>query len=132
MAFANPTPAAEKKAEPVYQLTSHVLDINAGVPAAGVKIELKKLQANGSWKLLAIKRTNENGRIRDFLPKTVGNANANDGTYKLVFYTADYYGKRKVSTFYPYVEVVFNLKGDSHYHVPITLSPFGYSTYRGS
>lgn len=118
--------------KPVYQLTSHVLDINSGIPAASVKIELKKRQENGSWKLLAIARTNENGRIHGFLPKTEGNDDANDGTYKLVFHTADYYGKLNVPTFYPYVEVAFNIKGGKHYHVPITLSPFGYSTYRGS
>lgn len=118
--------------KPVYQLTSHVLDINSGIPAANVKIELKKWQAGGSWKLLDTKYTNDNGRIPDFLPKTDGNDNANDGTYKLVFHTADYYGKLNVPTFYPYVEVAFNIKGGKHYHVPITLSPFGYSTYRGS
>lgn len=115
-----------------YQLTSHVLDINSGIPAANVKIELKKWQADGSWKLLDTKYTNDNGRIPNFLPKTNGNDNANDGTYKLVFHTADYYGKLNVPTFYPYVEVAFNIKGGKHYHVPITLSPFGYSTYRGS
>lgn len=138
VACAAPVPAANKsnmliqKTEPVYQLTSHVLDINSGIPAANVKIELKKLQANGSWQHLDTKYTNENGRIRDLLRKVEGNDNANDGTYKLVFHTSDYYGKLNVPTFYPYVEVTFNIKGGKHYHVPITLSPFGYSTYRGS
>lgn len=118
--------------EPVYQLTSHVLDINSGIPAANVKLELMKLQEDGTWKLLDTKHTNDNGRVRDFLPKTDGDENANDGTYKLIFRTAEYYGNLKLPTFYPFVEVNFVIKGGKHYHVPITLSPFGYSTYRGS
>lgn len=123
---------SQNTSQPVYQLTSHVLDINSGIPAANVKIALHKQQANGTWQHLDTKYTNDNGRIRDFLPKTEGNESANDGIYKLVFHTADYYGNLNVPTFYPYVEVSFIIKGGKHYHVPITLSPFGYSTYRGS
>lgn len=115
-----------------YQLTSHVLDINSGVPAANVTVQLMKMQADGSWKLLDTKQTNDNGRIRDFLPKVENNEFANDGTYKLVFRTAEYYAKLNIPTFYPFIEVNFIIKGGKHYHVPITLSPFGYSTYRGS
>ncbi|MDX5481710.1 MAG: hydroxyisourate hydrolase [Hymenobacteraceae bacterium] len=74
--------------------------------------------------------TDKNGRVGDYLPQ--GADASNKGIYKLVFLTSDYFSDRKVETFYPYIEVVFEISGNSHYHVPITLSPFGYSTYRGS
>lgn len=114
-----------------YLLTSHVLDTNAGTPAAGVKVELLKLQADSSWKKIDTKVTNDNGRIRDFLPST--DSNAGEGIYKLIFHTKQYYQSRNIPSIYPFVEVNFELKNDGrHYHIPITLAPHGYSTYRGS
>lgn len=114
-----------------YLLTSHVLDTNAGTPAAGVKVELLKLQDDNTWLKLDTKFTNDNGRIRDFLPST--DSNSGEGIYKLVFHTKQYYQGRNVPSIYPFIEVNFELKNDGrHYHIPITLAPHGYSTYRGS
>jgi 5-hydroxyisourate hydrolase len=70
----------------------------------------------------------ENGRINDFLLAS----EENKGIYRFTFYVADYYKKLNKETFYPFIEVVFKLEDAVHYHVPITLSAFGYSTYRGS
>lgn len=114
-----------------YLLTSHVLDTNAGTPAAGVKVQLLKLKEDNTWQELDTKTTNDNGRIRDFLPST--DSNSGEGVYKLIFHTKEYYQKKSIDTIYPYVEVNFELKQDGrHYHIPITLSPYSYSTYRGS
>lgn len=115
-----------------YQLSTHILDINSGQPASNVKVELYSLNKNQQWIKISEKFTEKNGRISDLLPyeKT---ENRPFGIYKLKFYTKDYYMSRKVDSFYPFVEVSFELlKDQKHYHVPITLSPFGYSTYRGS
>ncbi|EOD9231258.1 hydroxyisourate hydrolase [Campylobacter coli] len=115
-----------------YQLSTHILDINSGQPASNVKVELYNLDQNRQWVKISEKFTKKNGRIVDFLPyeKT---ENRSFGVYKLKFYTKDYYISHKVDSFYPFVEVSFELlKDQKHYHIPITLSPFGYSTYRGS
>ncbi|ELP2489331.1 hydroxyisourate hydrolase [Campylobacter coli] len=115
-----------------YQLSTHILDINSGQPASNVKVELYNLDQNRQWVKISEKFTKKNGRIADFLPyeKT---ENRSFGVYKLKFYTKDYYISHKVDSFYPFVEVSFELlKDQKHYHIPITLFPFGYSTYRGS
>ncbi len=115
-----------------YQLSTHILDINSGQPASNVKVELYNLDQNRQWVKISEKFTKKNGRIADFLPyeKT---ENRSFGVYKLKFYTKDYYISHKVDSFYPFVEVSFELlKDQKHYHIPITLSPFGCSTYRGS
>jgi len=83
------------------------------------------------WVSLGKKQTDKNGRIVDFLPYSK-NLKSNYGKYKLIFLTEDYFKNKKVESFYPFIEVVFQINDDKHYHVPITLSPFGYSTYRGS
>ncbi|MGM8885488.1 hydroxyisourate hydrolase [Psychrobacter sp. 1U2] len=113
-----------------YQLSSHILDIGSGEPAPNVNVKLMKQQTSGSWQLLDTKKTNEGGRINDFLPNEV-DVN-HDGTYKLIFETTPYFNKMGKKSFFPYIEVNFNIEGDNHYHVPITLSQYGYSTYRGS
>lgn len=116
--------------EKSYQLSSHILDINSGRPAAGVTIVLSKMNANKSWEVIDRRTTDSNGRVKDFLEQKDGKTNK--GTYKLTFLTAPYFEVRKQESFYPFIDVVFTIKDDNHYHVPITLSPFGYSTYRGS
>ncbi|EPZ9009468.1 hydroxyisourate hydrolase [Campylobacter coli] len=115
-----------------YQLSTHILDINSGQPASNVKVELYNLDQNRQWVKISEKFTKKNGRIADFLPYEKIE-NRSFGVYKLKFYTKDYYISHKVDSFYPFVEVSFELlKDQKHYHIPITLSPFGYSTYRGS
>ncbi|EAK6786285.1 hydroxyisourate hydrolase, partial [Campylobacter coli] len=103
-----------------YQLSTHILDINSGQPASNVKVELYNLDQNRQWVKISEKFTKKNGRIADFLPyeKT---ENRSFGVYKLKFYTKDYYISHKVDSFYPFVEVSFELlKDQKHYHIPIT------------
>lgn len=112
-----------------WQLSIHILDIGKGLPATGVTVELEKLnEQDNTWSFIDKKITDINGRIADFLKKDKNN----EGVYKLIFRVADYFKRNHTDTFYPFIEVVFRIKGDNHFHVPITLSPFGYSTYRGS
>ncbi|WP_455000965.1 hydroxyisourate hydrolase [Capnocytophaga leadbetteri] len=118
------------QAQEKYQLSSHILDISQGKPAPNVKIALSKQDENQNWVLIDEKYTDNNGRIKDFL-KEESNKN-NNGVYKLTFYTTPYFEKLKQKTFYPFIEVVFEIKDNQHYHIPITLSPYGYSTYRGN
>ena len=113
-----------------YQLSSHILDISKGMPATGVPIKLEKLnEQNKTWAFVDEKITDVNGRVPDFLNMDKKNL----GIYKLTFLTGDYFKKNNIESFYPFIEVVFQIKdSSSHYHVPITLSAFGYSTYRGN
>ena len=112
-----------------FQLSSHILDISKGLPAAGVKIKLEKYNdQTKTWSFVDEKNTDANGRIGDFLRSEKNNL----GTYKLTFYTSDYFKKNNTESFYPFIEVAFIIKDKNHYHVPITLSAYGYSTYRGN
>lgn len=111
-----------------FQLSSHILDVSKGMPAGEVKIKLEKYNAAaGTWHYITEKITDKNGRVPDFLP-----GNDNRGIYKLTYFTSDYFKKNKAETFYPFIEVVFEITDSTHYHVPITLSAYGYSTYRGN
>lgn len=115
--------------KPIYRLSSHILDVSTGLPAPDVKVKLELLdQQKGSWGFVDEKVTDKNGRIKDFLAEN----NSKTGTYKLTFFVSDYFKRTKTDSFYPFIEVVFALKDDKHYHVPITLSPYGYATYRGN
>ena len=123
------TTAFGQKTEKTYQLSSHILDVSKGMPAPGVAIKLEKYnEANKTWTFVEEKVTDKNGRVPDFL----SNDKSNLGIYKLTYMTSDYFKKMKEESFYPWVEVVFQLKDSEHYHVPITLSAYGYSTYRGN
>jgi len=111
------------------QITTHVLDTSLGQPATGVSISLLK-NDDGQWQKLGEGKTNTDGRVGDLLSnETILEA----GRYKVIFVFEDYFKQQAVKAFYPYAEVVFDItnKGD-HYHIPLLLSPFGYSTYRGS
>lgn len=114
----------------VYQLSSHILDINTGKPAPGVKIVLSKLVGENKWNVVEERVTDDNGRVKDFLEKRQNVDNR--GVYKLTYCIEPYFRQQSQDTFYPFIDVVFEIKDESHYHVPITLSPYGYSTYRGS
>lgn len=112
-----------------FQLSTHILDITEGTPAGNVLVKLEQLNDNSQeWTFVSEKRTNQNGRIDDFLPIK----GDNEGIYRFTFYTAPYFKQRDKESFYPFVEVVFRLEGVKHFHVPITLSAYGYSTYRGN
>ncbi len=111
------------------QITSHVLDTSAGRPASGILISLQQ-QSGNDWIMLGSVETNDDGRVSDF---TGSQDVLPGGIYKLTFYLDDYFRQSGTSSFYPYAEVVFEIEGDGqHYHVPLLLNPYGYSTYRGS
>ncbi len=107
-------------------VTTHVLDAGAGVPAAGVGVRLDRL--GDTAELVAEGVTDGDGRVGD-----LGPAALEPGTYRLTFATGEWFAAADRATFYPYVVVVFALDGTRpHHHVPLLLSPFAYSTYRGS
>ena len=110
------------------QVTTHVLDTAAGKPGRNISVRLMH-KANDAWDTIAQGITDNDGRIADLLPpgKTLV-----AGTYKMIFETGHYYSEKNIKTFYPRVEILFTFSDDSHYHVPLLISPFGYSTYRGS
>ncbi len=109
-------------------ITTHVLDTSKGKPASGIKIVLFKNE-DEEWKTIAGGITNDDGRISDLLEKNVF---PGAGIYKLKFDTKEYFENNSIETFYPFVEIVFEIKDKEHYHVPLLVNPFGYSTYRGS
>jgi 5-hydroxyisourate hydrolase len=103
-------------------LSTHILDTSRGRPAAGVHIRLE-IQRDGEWKSLIDGRTNADGRVAGWQAEQAG-------VYRLIFATGEYLGP---DAFYPEVIVQFQIaEPGEHYHVPLLLSPFGYSTYRGS
>ena len=85
--------------------------------------------SNDEWKELALGITNPDGRLPNLLPD---GKPLPLGIYKLRFETKDYFDQQGIGTFYPYVEIIFDIQSAEHYHVPLLLNPFGYSTYRGS
>ena len=112
-----------------YQLSSHILDISSGTAAIGVQVVLEKYdETTKIWSYVDEKITDKNGRITDFL----NYKETKKGIYKLRFLVADYFKSKKTDSFYPFIEVVFQIKDANHYHVPITLSSYGYATYRGN
>lgn len=106
------------------QLTTHILDTTKGIPASNIPVRLFRLQ-DKEWLLFANGITNEDGRIPELLDEQFLLPH---GLYKLRFETQQYFDR----SFYPFVEIAFYVDSDTHYHVPLLLSPFGYSTYRGS
>ena len=110
-------------------ISTHVLNTASGKPAAGVAVVLQ-YQAEKNWEDLGRGLTDLQGRAADlYLSKKPFQA----GTYRLVYETGVYFKGLGTKTFFPQVEIIFEVeKTDEHYHVPLLLSPFGYSTYRGS
>jgi 5-hydroxyisourate hydrolase len=111
-------------------ITTHVLDLSKGKPAAGLAVRLDVRDKLGDWTELARAVTNPDGRIEGLLD---AGAVAAAGVYRLSFETEAYFKASGGSGFYPAVSIEFHLADPSqHYHVPLLLSPYGYSTYRGS
>lgn len=105
-------------------ITAHVLDAVAGVPASGVGVSL----ARASGDEIAAAVTDEDGRVRELGPEHL-----DAGDYEVVFGTGDYFAARDQPTFYPSVVVRFTVvAGQAHYHIPLLLSAYSYTTYRGS
>ncbi len=111
-------------------VTTHVLDLASGRPAAGIEVAIEALISSGRWQTLARGKTGADGRIARFTPSGF---KIKRGSYRLLYKTGPYFRARKSRTFYPEIPVVFSVHDPGeHYHVPLLLSPFGYSTYRGS
>jgi 5-hydroxyisourate hydrolase len=113
----------------VSAITTHILDTSRGRPAHGVHVTLEVEEA-GAWRILGQGKTDEDGRLRTLLDDSVRPAAA---THRLTFDVAPYFLSHGTGTFFPRVQITFNIVApDEHHHVPLLLSPFGYSTYRGS
>lgn len=106
-------------------ISTHVLDTSIGKPAAGVRVTLER-----DHSLIGSGVTDEDGRVRDLLQ---AGSSLGEGEYKLTFSVADYFETTKRSSFYDKIVISFLVDGGTgHYHVPLLVSPYGYSTYRGS
>ena len=109
-------------------LSTHVLDATSGGPAVGVGVLLETLREDG-WTEVAAGLTDDDGRLKEWLPAHLPGV----GTHRLLFDTGAYFARAGVQGFYPAVTITFVIdRADQHYHVPLLLSPFAYSTYRGS
>jgi 5-hydroxyisourate hydrolase len=107
-------------------ISTHVLDTMRGTPAAGLAVALHRREPDGDWKELAQSVTDPDGRVRDLTDEDL-----EPGEYRLEFDTRPYFERSGLSAFYPTVSVVFNFE-EGNLHVPLLLSPFGYTTYRGT
>jgi 5-hydroxyisourate hydrolase len=107
-------------------ISTHVLDTARGHPAEGVPVVLEHDDGDG-WQELTRAATDSDGRVRELVAGALA-----DGRYRLTFDTAQYFRVVGDAAFYPEVSVVFTVAGGGHHHVPLLLSPFGYTTYRGS
>jgi 5-hydroxyisourate hydrolase len=111
-------------------ISTHVLDTALGKPAAGVPVRLERREKTGSWLLLASAQTAQDGRCNQLLPD--GDV-LSAGVFRLVFDTESYFAASKTVALYPVVEVTFQVRGgETHFHIPLLLSPNGYTTYRGT
>lgn len=111
-------------------ISTHILDTSTGHPADGVNVILEIQNADESWSALAEAWTDEDGRVKPFF---LVESHLEAGIYRLAFDVESYFSRLETESFYPQVTVVFRI-GDApqHYHVPLLISPFGFSTYRGS
>jgi 5-hydroxyisourate hydrolase len=111
-------------------ITTHVLDTARGQPAGGVPVLLEVHSTTQGWKVLARGHTDSDGRAKNLLPS---GARIEPGTYRLTFDAAAYFRAQNIESFFPEVSLVFAVRDAAqHYHVPLLLSPYGYTTYRGS
>ncbi len=111
------------------RISTHILDISRGRPAAEVPVALERVNEDGNWQELGRAFTDADGRVEGFAD--AGPLQA--AVHRLRFDVAEYFRAQGATSFYPFVEIVFEIaRAEEHYHVPLLLSPFGYSTYRGS
>lgn len=112
------------------RISTHVLDVAKGKPAAGVPVRLERQDSSGKWSSSGSGKTDQDGRCNQLLPE---GEILREGTYRLTFDTASYFTACGVEGLYPAVEITFRVRGgESHFHIPLLLSPNGYTTYRGS
>jgi 5-hydroxyisourate hydrolase len=114
----------------INRISTHVLDTALGKPAARVPVRLEYRENGGRWLTLGASSTDADGRCVQMLAESQSVA---EGQFRLVFDTATYFAAQNVPGLYPVVEITFEARtGESHYHIPLLLSPNGYTTYRGS
>jgi 5-hydroxyisourate hydrolase len=112
------------------RVSTHVLDTAKGKPASGVPVRLERQDSSGKWALVGSAQTDQDGRCGQLLPD---GATLVEGVYRLTFDTASYFAKSHVDGLYPSVEISFRVRsGETNFHIPLLLSPNGYTTYRGS
>ncbi len=112
------------------KISTHVLDTARGKPASGVPVRLEWQEAPDRWRLLAAARTDQDGRCGQLLPE---GESLRAGNYRLSFDTEHYFAAQKIAGLYPLVQIAFSAReGEAHFHIPLLLGPFAYTTYRGS
>jgi 5-hydroxyisourate hydrolase/2-oxo-4-hydroxy-4-carboxy-5-ureidoimidazoline decarboxylase len=109
-------------------ITTHALDTSIGIPANKMLITLKGLK-NNEWNPISVGLTNDDGRISDVLPP---GKLLEPNTYTMTFNTNDYYESHGQKGFYPEVSIQFTVTDNTHYHIPLLINPYGYTTYKGS
>ena len=112
-------------------ITTHILDLSAGKPASGVRVSLARVPTGASAERIIVGsgETDADGRLRTLV---ADGATLDAGVYELTFETEPYFAQRQTPSFYPRVAVSFHVEAGEKYHVPLLISSFGYSTYRGS
>lgn len=111
-------------------ITTHVLDTSAGRPGVGIPVALQRKTHSTGWEIIAEGMTDADGRVNDLLPVQEAFM---PGHYRMVFETGPYFLIQNIECFFPQITISFVVKdSQQHYHVPVLLSPFGYTTYRGS
>ena len=109
-------------------ISTHILDVSRGKPATGVLVTLERRGGDGGWMPVGHGETDNDGRLKTLTPDAI-----ESGTYRMTFDVATYFRERHTETFYPEAIIVFTVNdATQHYHVPLLLSAWGYSTYRGS
>jgi 5-hydroxyisourate hydrolase len=111
------------------RISTHVLDLSRGKPAADVPVRLDRQDVSGHWHMLNSTHTDQDGRCAELLP----DGELSPGLYRLHFDTAHYFVAQRVESLYPFVEITFHVReGETHLHIPLLLNANGYTTYRGS
>jgi len=111
-------------------ISTHVLDTAKGTPARDLPVRLEREESSGQWSVIGLARSGSDGRCGQLLPQ---GQELSPGTYRLAFDNASYFEAQGVAALYPVVQVTFSVrKGETNFHIPLLLSPHGYTTYRGS
>ena len=112
------------------RISTHVLDTARGAPAKNVSVHLERHESSGDWRIVGSGRTDQDGRCNELLPD---GEKPLPGIYRLSFDTASYFAAQGAHGLYPIVQVTFSVRdGETHFHIPLLLSPHGFTTYRGS
>lgn len=110
------------------QITTHVLDTSRGKPGNEISVSLLQQQAE-DWRQVGLATTDEHGRCNSLLKKDVV---LEAGVYRLRIDVKNYFDREGLPCFYPFIEITFTITGPEHYHIPVLISSFGFTTYRGT